>query len=578
MKAWAFYRRSTDRQELSIADQRRECREFAASRGWEIVREFEPIKGWGSGLTIDHDPSFKEMVRLAENGAHGISYLVVYDVSRFGRLDPQMKLYWETHFRRQGINVIYIRDDFKNDGSLGDILTKVVKHSEAHEYSRKLSETTLRGAKSHAALGHSPGGKAPYGYNRLEIDSAGTAVRVMARTGDWKSNKMHRVIWTPSPSESPVIRSIFDAYERREGLRSIAESLNENKVPAPRGPYWSKLQIRYMIRNRAYIGERIYNRSSYKAYRRGERMLANAQGSWVVKEEAHPPIISKEQFEQVQAMIQRRTVTIGRTFQRPYLLTGITFCSNCGYRLMGYPKAGKGYRYLTYTCSGYHRLSKGVCKSFHVEASQLEEAVVQAVRDQIREPNIADMVRQTLETMLRQEFGHGADEQIKMLKARLGEIDRQLANMVAAVKNGGFSATLNRALGDLEEEKRKVGEELSRMEGRSNQRIGAEVLTEKIMGRFANFDKLWNETTAIEERKEFLRGFVRQVTVDHSASEPTAKIWLWKIPQKTLGQEDTGPLFPRVNCGGQYLTLRIEEIPPPDLMPMLMTREIRLLR
>ena len=50
---WAFYRRSTDKQELSISDQRRECQAFAAAHGWEIVREFIPSKGYASGLTID---------------------------------------------------------------------------------------------------------------------------------------------------------------------------------------------------------------------------------------------------------------------------------------------------------------------------------------------------------------------------------------------------------------------------------------------------------------------------------------------------------------------------------------------
>jgi len=71
------------------------------------------------------------------------------------------KIYWEQRFKKHGgIQIIYVHGDFKNDGSLSDTLLKVVKHAEAHEYSMKLSEVTLRGAKSHAALGHSAGGAA----------------------------------------------------------------------------------------------------------------------------------------------------------------------------------------------------------------------------------------------------------------------------------------------------------------------------------------------------------------------------------------------------------------------------------
>ena len=351
-KAWAFYRRSTDKQELSIEDQRKKAHAFAQVRGWEIVREFVPTKGYTSGLTIERDPTFREMVSEAEAGRHGVQYLVVYDVSRFGRLITDEKIYWEQRFKKHGgIQIVYIHGDFKNDGSLGDTLLKVVKHAEAHEYSMKLSEVTLRGSKSHAALGHSAGGAAPFGYDRLEIDPAGNPIRVMNRSSDWKSNKMHRVIWTPSATKAPVVRWIFETYEKGTGLNLIVQQLNEQKTPAPRGRYWSKTMVHYLLRNRAYIGERIYNRRSYKAYRRGEKAsLANSKEAWVVKEGAHEPIIERDLFERVHAMMKTKVITIGRTFHRPYLLTGIVRCANCGYRMIGHPSTGNGHRYLMYTC------------------------------------------------------------------------------------------------------------------------------------------------------------------------------------------------------------------------------------
>src|SRR5690242_8922543 len=112
-EAWAFYRRSTDKQELSIEDQRKEVRSFAESRGWQIVREFQPQLGYGSGLTIDRDPAFLEMVRIAEQESHTVKYLLVYDVSRFGRLQPEDKIYWERRFKKQGdIQIVYVKDDF----------------------------------------------------------------------------------------------------------------------------------------------------------------------------------------------------------------------------------------------------------------------------------------------------------------------------------------------------------------------------------------------------------------------------------------------------------------------------------
>ena len=132
-----------------------------------------------------------------------------------GVSSPTRKYYWEQRFKKHGgIQLIYVHGDFKNDGSLSDTLLKVVKHAEAHEYSMKLSEVTLRGAKTHSALGHSAGGVAPFGYDRLEIDPTGRAVRVMNSTNDWKSNKLHRVVWTLSPTNAPTVRWVFETYDR----------------------------------------------------------------------------------------------------------------------------------------------------------------------------------------------------------------------------------------------------------------------------------------------------------------------------------------------------------------------------
>ncbi len=200
IKAWAFYRRSTNLQELSLQDQKKACWDFSEKHHWQIVKEFEPLKGYASGLTIDQDPTFQEMVRLAERGGHGISKLIVYDVSRFGRLAPESKIYWEQRFKRQaGLEIHYVKDDFLNDGSIGDVISKVVKHSEAHEYSRKLSQSTLRGAKSHAELGHSAGGRAPYGFDRLLIDAQGQPVKIL-NPGEHKADKLQRIIWKVSPN------------------------------------------------------------------------------------------------------------------------------------------------------------------------------------------------------------------------------------------------------------------------------------------------------------------------------------------------------------------------------------------
>jgi len=582
-KAWAFYRRSTDKQELSIEDQRRAAHAYVQERGWHIVREFEPHLGYGSGLTIDRDPAFLEMVRVAEHEAHGVTYLIVYDVSRFGRLQPEDKIYWERRFKKQGgIQIVYVKDDFRNDGSIGDILTKVVKHSEAHQFSLKLSEVTLRGAKSHAALGHSAGGAAPFGYDRLEIGAAGQPVRVMNRSSDWKSNKLNHVIWSPSPTEAPAVRWIFETYVKGTGLNLIVQQMNAQKIPSPRSRYWSKTMIHYLLRNRAYIGERIYNKRSYKAYRRGEKAsLANAREAWIVKEGAHQAIVDRGLFEQVQTILKSKVITMGRTFHRPYMLTGMMKCANCGFRMIGHATKGNGREYMMYTCSGYFRMGKSVCRSVHILADSLEAEVLASIRDHLSSPTWRNQVYETLEGVIDEEFGDSAQDRTEDLKRQLDAVNRQISNIVDAIKTSGrFSEAMNQTLADLETRRDAVRNSLGEAEKRVHQRIGAETLAEKIMARFGHFDRIWHDGLSVEERKELLRCYVHQVNVAHSPTDVQAEIWLYKvpIPQKQMTPEgaDLGPLISRVNCGGRKFTLEV--MPPQEILPLVLKKLVALKR
>jgi hypothetical protein len=437
-------------------------------------------------------------------------------------------------------------------------------------------------ANSHSALGHSAGGAAAFGYDRLEIDPGGNPVRVMNQSSDWKSNKMHRVVWIPSPTKAPVVRRIFETYEKGTGMNLIVQQLNAQKTPAPRGRYWSKTMIHYLLRNRAYIGERIYNRRSYKAYRRGERAsLSNPREAWVVKEQAHQPIIPREVFDRVQAIRKTRVITIGRTFHRPYVLTGIARCANCGYRMTGQPSRGNGHQYLTYSCSGYLRIGKSVCRSVHVLTDSLEQAVLQSIREHLASTSWRGEVRETLQMMVEEEFGDNAQMRTEELKRQLEAVNRQITNIVDAIKTSGrFSEAINQSLADLETQRDSIRGTLAEAEKRLNHGVGAETLAEKIMGYFGNFDRTWHQGLTIEERKELLRCYVHQVNVSHSPTNVQAEIWLYKVPiplkQMTPELAELSPLISRVNCGGRNLTL--EKVPWPEILPLITNKLVALKR
>jgi site-specific DNA recombinase len=536
-RAWAFYRRSTNLQELSIDDQRRECEAFASDRGWEVVRDFVPARGYASGMTINRDPTFLEMIALAEQGRHGVQHLLVYDVSRFGRLPAKLKIYYEQHFLRFGIRVAYVKDNFRDDGTIGDEITQLVKHSEAHQYSVKLSELVLRGCKSHAALGHSTGGAAPFGYDRMLVDQAGNPVKILNK-GEHKADKLQRVLWAPSPSEGPIIREIFETYARGIGVNTIVHGLNVRKARPPRGLYWGKSCLRALLRNRAYLGERTYNRRSYKSYRRGEKGdLFNPKGEWIVKGNAHEPLISPELFERVQGRFGSWKSRVGGAQRRPYTLSGLCVCSRCGYKLVGQQKtSGKGYRATYYACSGYIRCGRSVCSSLHLPTEQLESIILQAIRDNLNDPSWKEEIQQTLAGMLDAEFGAAAEQRVDELKAEMMKITNEIENMIAAIQAGTFSPALAAALKASEARQEDLKLRLRQGQGKVDAKASPPCLMNEVLALASQFEDAWRRCTTPELKKDLIQGFVYQVNINREGARLSADCWLWKIPQMTTAQ------------------------------------------
>lgn len=83
--AVGYLRRSTDRQEQSIPDQRKAIERYAAEHDLELARYF--VDDAISGTSATRRPAFQEMVGQAQQECRPFSYVVVYDVKRFGRLD-----------------------------------------------------------------------------------------------------------------------------------------------------------------------------------------------------------------------------------------------------------------------------------------------------------------------------------------------------------------------------------------------------------------------------------------------------------------------------------------------------------
>lgn len=550
-KAWAFYRRSTDKQELSISDQRAACLSKATDMRSIIAVEFVPLKGYGSGKTIEQDSEFQRMAKLAESKDHGVKWLFIHDVSRLGRMHPQAKFYWQEHFRRNGIQIIYAVEDFKNDGSLGDDVQQLVSHGKAHQFSIDLSRDTIRGSKSHAALGHSCGGRAPYGYERLLIDQFGKPVRVL-KDGERKSDKMQRIKWTPAEErEVAALRWIFESYANGNGLRAIASGLNMSGAPSPYGKKWGKLTVRSIVRNVAYLGIRVYFRHNYhpSRFEANQAKHVRPEDAWVVTREAHEPLISPELFERVQARFRTNKPGAGRTGDSPHLLSGLILCAYCKRRFLGQYKQHKGKKVRYYGCSGYHNGGPSVCESLSISAAFLEEIVYAEIEKRVAVLKDENILRLELARLLgTAEVGRDEGKRTAMDEA-LKKVDMELQNLLLLAKAGSHSSTLLEEINRLERQKELIEAERSEL---SERRRGLSVDSEKIIAQALNYFAMVPSLLArgaAAERRAVVGAFVNGIEVDPKGRR--VKFRFNKVPiNEIAGSTGAGDVAHRERCGG----------------------------
>src|SRR6059036_1983907 len=83
LSAVAYLRRSTDRQEQSLDDQRTAIKVYAAERGLPIIREY--VDDAISGSTSEGRDAFQRLIADAQRANPDFDIVLVYDVKVCGR-------------------------------------------------------------------------------------------------------------------------------------------------------------------------------------------------------------------------------------------------------------------------------------------------------------------------------------------------------------------------------------------------------------------------------------------------------------------------------------------------------------
>jgi len=506
-KAVLYLRRSTDRQETSIADQRSELIQHSHQQGYEIVGEYVD-----DAISGDKTEDRVEFLRMRDDAASGgFSVILCWDQDRFGRFDLIDAGFWITPFRQAGVRLETIaqgRIDWED--LVGQLIYSVNQLGKA-QYLRDLSRNTTRGLRSSAKEGRAgTGGPSPFGY----------------RSKDGK-------VWIIK-EEAETVRLIFKLFLKSGGsLRSVAGELNRRKIPTPsktrdrgrRSTAWRDSSVRAIIKREKYTGTFVYLAQSSGTY------FANAGGEIIPRRRSDKitpsepithashfkAIISQKTFDQAQAKLEAgRGDTAPKTAHK-YLFSSLLRCGDCGGSMGGKMQRDKA----IYRCRLYQHTGRSACFCNSVKEGPLASAIVKKIQDQYLCDSALDRLREAIRREQKRTAPKPKD--LKRIKIAIAKLDTKINNAedVTLEAPANLRPGLYAKLEELTNDRDRLKAELAALTShaaQSNGKDDAEV--DRAIDALRDLGTAFSKARP-EDTKELLSSVISRIDLhyDHTAGE-----------------------------------------------------------
>lgn len=180
------------------------------------------------------------------------------------------------------------------------------------------------------------------------------------------------------PDEAEIVHRVYREYLSGMGPNRIAAGLTEDGIPTMNGGLWQPQTIAKMLRNYSYTGNLLLQKTFCENHIT-KKMLKNiGQRPRYLAEETHEAIIPMEEWQAVQAEIERRANSRKSTppVKPTFFYTGLIQCAKCG----------KNYRRKTtatqivWICATFNTRGKKYCASKQIPESTLDALVAEVVR------------------------------------------------------------------------------------------------------------------------------------------------------------------------------------------------------
>ena len=301
----------------SLDAQKTKMKAFCDYNEYEIAGEYEDAGK--SGKSIEGRISFNQMMEDIKSEKDGVSYVLVFKLSRFGRnaADVLATLQVMQDF---GVNLICVEDGIDSSKDAGKLMISVL--SAVAEIEREnIRVQTMEGRMQKAREGKWNGGFAPYGYSLID--------------GKLEVNE----------EEAVAIRMIFDQYVNTDlGANGIAKYLENHgihKIARQNGknPLFDAALIRRIIQNPVYSGKISYGRRrTEKVHGTRNEYRQVKKDDYLLVDGLHEALVSEEVWEQAQVKVAAQAKKYEKVNrdkrEKIHLLSGILKCPVCKHRNM----------------------------------------------------------------------------------------------------------------------------------------------------------------------------------------------------------------------------------------------------
>lgn len=324
-----------------------------------------------SGVSFER-PGIQKLLSLA---GKTVDCILVKDFSRFGRNLVEVGDYLDQIFPFLGVRFIAVNEGYDSGKGLGSSVSLDVslKAFVYEMYSRDISEKIQCVKRAKMRRGEYQCAIAFYGYkksetvkNRLEIDEPAAMVvrKIFRMAGEGMRPTQIALELNREGILSPLMYRKANHTDGMRGWKVVGDAV------------WMRENVRRILLDERYTGCLIGHKRAM-ADMVTKRTEAVPKEEWIVARDTQEAIISEQEYLKAQGVIKHY---VQKPQRKPFQkFRGILRCACCGRVLVR--KAG---RKPYFFCLTARSIKDSDCIKVHLEEAALEEAVLEAVRTQVR--------------------------------------------------------------------------------------------------------------------------------------------------------------------------------------------------